>query len=808
MLYLHSDLMELTFPLKPTFITLYNLIMKRNFCSLFILSVLVSLFSCQQKKDKLYNEGVNIIPVPAHMELSKGSFKLTPDFSIVATDSSSKKVALFFASKIQKSTGYTVPVADKLSKEALELLLVKPNSSMGEEAYTLSVKKEGVKIVAATAKGLFYGMQSFMQLLPAEIESPVQVANIPWKAPCVLVKDAPRFAYRGVMLDPCRHFMSVADIKKQLDVMAMFKLNVFHWHLTEDQAWRIEIKKYPKLTEVGSTRVENDGTVLSGFYTQEQIKDVVAYAAARQITVVPELEMPGHELAAIAAYPWLSCNNEVTTPRTVWGVEDVVMCPGKESTFTFLENVIKEMIPLFPGTYFHIGGDECPKKSWKNCPLCQRRIRQEKLKGNKEHTAEERLQSYVICRIEKVLNSYGKKLIGWDEILEGGIAPSATIMSWRGEAGGIKSALMEHDVVMTPGSGGLYVDHYQGDPKVEPVAIGGYAPLAKTYSYNPVPDTLVAMKKEQFIKGVQCNVWSEYMYTNDLREYRLYPRALAVAEVGWSPLDKKDFKDFCRRLENAYVRLDLHQINAHVPLPEQENGSCNFVAFTDTAKLTFKTSRPVKMYYTTDGSEPTLAATPYTTPLLFTANTTLKIRTILLSGKMSKVRTIKVEKQALAPAATVAAKNKGLKVEWTKGEYFTTDQLSAATQWTKTTIKDLNELLKIVPVPRNMRNVNFYSAVAEGYIAIPADGVYYFSSDLAQVWLDGKLLIDNNGEVKRYSRHDKSVALAKGNHAFKVIFLGHVQGGWPTYWSHNVPVRLRAAEDTVFTPVAASQLFY
>ena len=336
-----------------------------------------------------------------------------------------------------------------------------------EEGYTLEVTKDKVTAKARTPQGLFYAMQSFLQLLPAEVESSTTVDGMAWVAPCVNIQDAPRFGYRGVMLDPCRHFIPVENVKKHIDVLALFKINRLHWHLTEDQGWRIEIKKYPKLAEIGSKRIDGEGTEYGGFYTQEEIKEIVAYAAERFITVVPELEIPGHELAAIAAYPELSCKGDSITPRIIWGVEDIVMCPGKEETFRFLEDVIAEMIPLFPGTYFHIGGDECPKSSWKQCPLCQKRIREEGLKN------EEELQSYVIRRIEKVLNGHGKRLIGWDEILEGGLAPSATVMSWRGEAGGIAAANMDHDVIMTPGSGGMYIDHYQGDPKIEPVAIGG-----------------------------------------------------------------------------------------------------------------------------------------------------------------------------------------------------------------------------------------------------------------------------------------------------------------------------------------------
>ena len=620
------------------------------------------------------------------------------------------------------------------------------------------------------------------------------------------MKDAPRFGYRGIMLDPCRHFMPVENIKRYIDVLSLFKINRLHWHLTEDQGWRIEIKKYPKLQEIASKRIEGEGYEHGGYYTQEEVKEVVQYAADHFITVVPELEIPGHEMAAIAAYPELSCKGEAASPRVIWGVEDVVMCPGKEDMFKFLEDVIDEMVPLFPGEYFHIGGDECPKTSWKNCPLCQKRIREESLKGDKQHSAEEKLQSYVIQRMEKYLATKGKKIIGWDEILEGGLAPSATVMSWRGEEGGIAAAAMNHTVIMTPGSNGMYLDHYQGDPKLEPTGIGGYATLEKTYSYDPVPDTLKTLGKGDYVLGVQGNTWAEYFYTEEVRNYRVFPRIIAVAEIGWTNLDRKDFKDFERRINNAYVRLDNHGINYHIPQPEQPNGSCNTVAFTDKASLEFKTTRPVKMVYTLDGSEPTPNSTAYTAPIEVSETATVKIASVLPSGKMSPIRTIEVIKQELAPAVEVEKTAPGLNMEVKDGMYLNVKEYEAAQKETKkSVIKDLKEIVSVVKTSESMRGVNQYAAVASGYVEIPEDGVYYISSDLEEVWIDGKRMIDNGGEVKRFSRHDTSAALAKGKHELKVVFLGHVMGGWPSNWNDG-SVKLRKSDATKFTPVTVDML--
>lgn len=763
------------------------------------------LASCAEPQGevKSYNQGINIIPTPQSLVQHDGFFRLGSNTAIAAASPEAKTVAEFFAAKMRTATGLNIQVAEKGNIQ----LSVDPSLDVAnDEGYTLDVTKDGAVVVAKTAQGLFYGMQSFLQLLPAEIESPSKVNGIAWQAPAVSIKDAPRFGYRGIMLDPCRHFMPVENVKKYLDVLSLFKMNRMHWHLTDDQGWRIEIKKYPKLTEIASKRIDGEGTEHSGYYTQEEIKEIVKYAADRFITVVPELELPGHEMAAIAAYPNLSCKGEQGTPRVIWGVEDIVMCPGKEDMFTFLQDVIDEMVPLFPSEYFHIGGDECPKISWKNCPLCQKRIKEEGLKADSKHSAEERLQSYVIQRMEKYLATKGKKIIGWDEILEGGLAPSATVMSWRGEDGGIAAALMDHTVIMTPGGNGMYLDAYQGDSKIEPVTIGGYTLLEKTYSYDPIPDTLVAMGKSNYILGVQGNTWSEYMYDEAKRDYMVFPRILAVAEIGWTNLDSKDYKDFERRIENAYVRLDGHAINYHIPQPEQPNGSCNFVAFTDKASLEFKTTRPIKMVYTLDGSEPTPVSTAYTAPIEITETTTLKIASVLPSGKMSPIRTIQVEKQSLAPAKEVAKTTPGLNMEVTDGMYLNVKELEAAQKETKkSVIKDLKEIRSVVKTSESMRGVNQYAAVATGYVNIPEDGVYFISSDLEEVWIDGKLLVNNGGEVKRFSRHDSSVALAKGLHEIKAVFLGHIIGGWPSNWNDG-SIKLRKSDAKEFTAITPEML--
>ena len=582
-----------------------------------------------------------------------------------------------------------------------------------------------------------------------------------------------------------------------------------HFHLTEDQGWRIEIKKYPKLTTIGSIRTEGDGSSYGGYYTQEQIKEIVDYAAKRYITVIPEIDLPGHMMAAIAAYPNLSCKGEKWSPRTVWGIEDLVMCAGKEDMFNFLGDIFDEIVPLFPGKYFHIGGDECPKTSWKNCPTCQKRIKDEGLQAEGKHTAEERLQSYVIKRVEKMLEKRGRKIIGWDEILEGGLSENATVMSWRGTQGGIEAAMQKHDVIMTPGSDGMYLDWYQGDSKIEPVTIPSPPRyLSSTYNYNPVPDTIKTLGLAHHILGVQCNNWSEYMYTNAKMEYMMYPRAVALSEIAWSPLNKKNFKDFCRRLDANSIRLDEHNITYHMPLPEQPYGSCDKVVITKDTTVTFTTSRPIKMVYTLDGTTPTPSSTVYTVPISVSGNTIIRIATVLPTGKMSKIRTVEVEKQAYAPAVKVEAPKQGLKIKRIKGNFLKVNQLELADgTWEYTDINSLKDIkIKQIDDAATLRGANNYAAIAEGYINIPEDGVYYLSSRFEQVWIDNKLVINNEGDVKASTTNDSSVALAKGLHPIKIVFLSNIVGGWPSWWS-KISIEMRKDSEQQFTEVDDSQYY-
>jgi hexosaminidase len=438
----------------------------------------------------------------------------------------------------------------------IQIATHKSGKAASTDRYTLKVTPTSVKLNGDTYSGTFYGIQSLLQLLPVNVSSSLDI-------PAVTIVDSPRFAYRGMHLDVGRHFFPVSFVKKYIDYIAFHKMNYFHWHLTEDQGWRIEIKKYPKLTQIGSCRngtiighhpgTGNDSIRYCGYYTQEEIKDVVKYASDRHITIIPEIEMPGHAEAALTSYPFLGCPG--TGPYMVeekWGVFKNVFCAGKDSTFKFLQDVLDEVIALFPSRYIHIGGDECPKTNWQTCPKCQARIKAEGLKDEHE------LQSYFIQRIEKYLNSKGRNIIGWDEILEGGLAPNATVMSWRGEEGGIAAAKQKHKVIMTPGSY-VYFDHSQVQ-KDDSLHIGGFLPLEKVYSYEPIPKEL-SDEEGKLVLGAQANVWTEYMAYPSKVEYMIFPRMSALSEVLWSPKADRNWDGFKPRLQDQFKRYDLWKAN-------------------------------------------------------------------------------------------------------------------------------------------------------------------------------------------------------------------------------------------------------
>ncbi|MGM0551477.1 MAG: beta-N-acetylhexosaminidase [Bacteroidota bacterium] len=500
-------------------------------------------------KSPTYKPVANIVPMPQQMDTSGIPFLLTSNATIYYTTDTLRSSADFLQRYISQMSGISIVTKKGVATEKGIVLQLSEKEDLPDEGYHLRVTPKRVVITSASPAGVFRGIQSVIQLLPDTTREEIWLAGVD-------ITDWPEYSWRGMHLDVCRHFYDTAFVKKYIDLLALHKMNRFHWHLTEDQGWRIEIKQYPKLTEIGACRDETmvgknwdefDGEPHGGFYTQQEIREIVAYAQDRFITIVPEIEMPGHSSAALAAYPQLGCTGGPYEVQKVWGVFDEVYCAGKEETFTFLQNVLDEVMALFPSEYIHIGGDECPKIRWEECPECQRRIKDEAL-GN-----EQELQSWFIKRMEKYLNAHGRKLIGWDEILEGGLAPEASVMSWRGTEGGIKAARMGHDVVMSPNSH-CYFDHYQGNPDKEPLAIGGHTTLKEVYQYRPTPEELDATEALHIL-GAQGNVWTEYIATPEHLEYMVLPRMCALAEVVWTAPQEPDFSAFYNRLETWLPKL-------------------------------------------------------------------------------------------------------------------------------------------------------------------------------------------------------------------------------------------------------------
>lgn len=632
----------------------------------------------------LFAQEITIIPQPVSVVKKQGFFVVDSKTSISfnSTDKQLKAAADLLSTYIK--TGPGIDLQKNTSGKIISFKLGK-TAEIGTEGYLLNVKSNEIIITANTAIGVGYGVQTLIQILEGSTNnSKKNIAlsnkenqslskngsnknssdqNVLLKSntvqiPALEIKDYPRFKWRGMHLDVSRHFYPVSFVKKYIDFLAFYKFNRFHWHLTDDQGWRIEIKKYPGLTTYGSSRngtiigkfpgTANNNLRYGGFYTQEEVKEVVAYAAARNVTVVPEIEMPGHASAAIAAFPFLSCfpgkptqipgpasarsqllqaQGDIKLVQETWGVFEDIFCAGKDSTFLFLQDVLSEVLQLFPSKYIHVGGDEAPKDHWKICPNCQSRIKSENLKDEHE------LQNYFITRMEKYLNSKGRVLIGWDEILEGGLAPNAVVMSWRGEAGGIEAAKMNHDVIMTPGNP-VYFDHYQGDPASEPLAFGGFNSLKKVYDYEPVPKELNA-QQSKYILGAQANLWTEYIPTTQHVEYMVLPRMLALSEVVWSKKEDKNWDSFNKRLQTHFSSFERKGWNF-----APGNFKVEVRPSSETGKLSVNLSTEAyggEIYYTIDGTNPTLKSNRYEGPVNIERSVLLKAVAAVNGRVMSSV---------------------------------------------------------------------------------------------------------------------------------------------------------------------------
>ena len=591
--------------------------------------LLVLAVGCGEESKTIFTENdINIVPKPLEMKLNQGAFRFTKDTKLVAANDQTQ-VFEVLQNKFVSAAGWNLGVVN--TAPSSNFVQLSTDVSLPEEAYNLKVTENQVIIYASGHNGFLYGLETIRQLLPVSIESKNVVSNMNWDIPNVEIKDSPRFKWRGFMLDVSRHFFDKDYVMETIDQLAFLKMNTLHLHLVDDQGWRIEIKKYPKLTEVGGFRVDQEDkpwnarptpelgkeTTYGGFYTQEDIKEIVAYAESRGITVVPEIEMPAHVMSAIAAYPELSCfQKPIMVPSGgVWPITEIY-CPGKETTFEFLENVLLEVMELFPSRYIHVGGDEATKTNWEKCTDCKKRIQEEGLENVEE------LQSYFIRRMERFLSSKGRTLLGWDEILEGGLAPGATVMSWRGVKGGLEASEAGHDVVMTPNSH-CYFDYYQGDQDAEPLAWGGNLPLSKVYQFDPVVE---GMSEEQanHVLGGQANLWTEYVPTKAQAEYMTYPRLAALAEAVWSSKDNRNWDDFSNRVSSLFQRYGIMGVN-YAKSAYQVTTETSVNTENGVISIALKSEFPqADIRFSLDGSDITSASKKYSAPVDIDRTTNIK----------------------------------------------------------------------------------------------------------------------------------------------------------------------------------------
>ena len=717
---------------------------------------------------------LGIIPAPVSIKKNPGEFTLSRQ-TVILADTVTNKAVVFLADYLQNTAMLKLSLqVNKGSNAPSRIVLTSAGTDdLPAEGYHLTITPQQV-LIAGKGAGLFYGIQTLIQLIPSGTAATV-------KLPCVQVTDYPRFAYRGMMLDVCRHFFSVQMVKKYIDLMAAYKLNNFHWHLTDDQGWRIEIKKYPRLTQIGSQRAQTvignyhdrtpqqyDNTPYGGYYTQDQIRDVVKYAADRYINIVPEIEMPGHSEAALAAYPELSCDPTLNYKvAETWGVFHDIYCPS-DKTFSFLEDVLTEVMDLFPVKYIHIGGDEAPKDVWKKSEFCQKLMKDQGLK------TEDELQSYFIQHIEKFVNSKGRSIIGWDEILEGGLSPNATVMSWRGEEGGIAAAQQSHNVIMTPGSGGLYIDQQQSKAELEPLSIGGYDPLSKIYSYNPTPVELTP-DQQKFILGVQANLWTEYIPTEIKVDYMVLPRLFALSEVAWSPLANKNYNDFANtRLPSHLAKLDAKGFDYRVPTAI---GIQDTIVFGTKLNVNLKPSvTGAKVYYTIDNYDPRETDIEYTMPMSYDVPPDqyrdLKTIVITPSGKRSIITHERMYNKMPLPAETFNGTVKGMKYELVSGDFTSIDQLATAPVIDTGTTQTFN-------TSAFKKNIKGFGVIYNGYLRVDTDGDYGFSTISAngsQLLIDNQPVVDNDGKHGVFEQGG-TVPLLKGFHKITVKYFDSGNAG-------------------------------
>ncbi len=685
-----------------------------------------------------------IVPRPLRVDQVEGQFTVGRQTTVTCTsiDERFRALAPLAAEYIGAELGHVPAVVDApVETQVIRLTDLSSTYGVGGEGYALRITPEAIDIQSASPAGAFYGVQTLRQML--------MVADPPGTLPCVTIQDAPRYLWRGMLLDCCRHFMDVEFIKRYIDLLALHKMNVLHWHLTEDQGWRIAIERYPRLTDVGAWRGTGDQRY-GGFYSREDIRDVVAYAASRFITVVPEIEMPGHARAALAAYPELSCTGGPHTVATEWGVHDDVYCAGNDAVFTFLEGVLDEVIELFPSEYIHIGGDECPKTRWKACSRCQQRMQDAQLADEHE------LQSYFIKRIETYLTARGRRLIGWDEILEGGLAPNVIVQSWRGMGGAITAATAGHAVIASPTSH-CYLDYSHEQISLE-----------RAYAFDPTPAGIPRYQR-RLVLGIEGNMWTERA-PQDRVDHQVFPRLCALAEVAWSPDSRRSWPDFSKRMVKHYTRLDTLGVNYYIPPP-----ACATSQRVFEKQLEVELVAPVpgaRVHVTIDGTPATAQSPVYTPPLHLTSTSTVRARLIRQDGRASDELRIEFRKETQRAAIDVP----GAALGWRYAAY--------VGAWTA--VPDLTSLTAVASGVAHVCDDSKrpgeenYALHFHGYIEVPDDGVYTFyltSDDGSCMWLGDSLVVDNDGLHGMVTTHGQAI-LQKGKHPVRVVMFqaGGAQG--------------------------------
>lgn len=729
---------------------------------------------------QLNHSGLFIIPQPLEVQIYKGYFVLDQKVVIRLGGKRWQGSAEFLKKQLQEKYGLECSLVYKrggeksLSLSSGRALYLTLDKTLAEEEYGIRVTPDKTILSASTERGMFYAMQTFFQLLPPVVESSGNSKRV-FSIPALKIADKPRFAYRGVMLDVCRHYFTVEEIKKQIAVMGLFKLNKLHLHLSDNQGWRIAIDQYPQLVEQSSIG-ETYNNALYGpyYYTADDIKELVAFAEKHYVEIIPEIEFPGHSLSALVAFPNLSCTGGPFRSEQLFGYEENVFCVGNESTFDFMKAVLRTVAKLFPSQYIHIGGDECPKGRWQKCAKCQSAIRRLGLKDDAQFSKEERLQSYAITRMNRfITDSLNKKMIGWDEILEGGLPSNAVVMNWRDERWAEIAANGGCDVVMAPMRKGLYMCDAQGKNEVEPPASGLFSYLKDVYAFDPMPKG-VGRQNQKHVLGAQVCLWTEWTSNVDKLEYMLYPRGIALAEVVWSFPENKDWTNFLERLDVAQSYLDEMGVGYHIPIPEGVL-TTNKVLVGDSTVLKFENSRSMPMVYTLDGTSPSVESPLVCGPLWVREEGVLNIATKNSKGKLSPIRSIRIEKQRNHPAVK-RPYSKEVRLRLANGLFRNEKEYDLAAFFKDTVICSLSEYNK---TRFDFRKPSL--AIFEGDVLVDESGISTFQTNADELWIDGVRLIYNPISSRFYAQKTE-MALEKGVHIFKLVFSNRLKEGFASSW--------------------------